>query len=334
MKPDRTAQRKSRIKKQDDYPCAQQRHVANSQAQALSGGFVSGRGSDSHTCGTQEWISRPRPMTPKARRHSNPPAPFASAKIIGASGTQELEVRRMQGRLLRQIVRSVRRLQSIVAASEAELDKGIDDFRNKKIVRFRISGSGQNRNSRGTKILFFMHSGSDWWGPDGKKLDEMSCEALVGKLRELSANKFPDSGFSAPTIEIIVTSNEGKRVEKGIDCEEWQMRTSPNGKLNRRSMSFLVGECRNCESRPRMSNPQWRERDSIVHSRVWLPEAQRALAPCRNFSRLEPIRGSSMNVPGRGQSRWGLQVCWGNELQMVWGSKVITLASSGSSGAR
>jgi hypothetical protein len=36
---------------------------------------------------------------------------------------------------------------------------------------------------------------SNWWGPDGKKLDEMSCEALVVKLRELSANKFPDSGF-------------------------------------------------------------------------------------------------------------------------------------------
>jgi hypothetical protein len=55
--------------------------------------------------------------------------------------------------------------------------------------------------------------GQDWW-LDGKKMDPIGVEALVDKVRELSATKFPDSGFAAPTIEIAVTSQEGKRTEK------------------------------------------------------------------------------------------------------------------------
>jgi len=37
---------------------------------------------------------------------------------------------------------------------------------------------------------------------------------LVSTLRDLAATKFIDSGFTAPQIEITVTSNSGKKVEK------------------------------------------------------------------------------------------------------------------------
>ncbi len=37
---------------------------------------------------------------------------------------------------------------------------------------------------------------------------------LVDKIRELSASKFLDSGFSAPVIDLTVTSSDGKKVEK------------------------------------------------------------------------------------------------------------------------
>jgi hypothetical protein len=33
-------------------------------------------------------------------------------------------------------------------------------------------------------------------------------------LRDLSANKFIDSGFATPMLSVAVTSNSGKRVEK------------------------------------------------------------------------------------------------------------------------
>ena len=49
---------------------------------------------------------------------------------------------------------------------------------------------------------------------DGKKLDDSSVQALLSKLRDLSAEAFPDSGFTAPMMEITVTSNDNKRIEK------------------------------------------------------------------------------------------------------------------------
>jgi hypothetical protein len=57
-------------------------------------------------------------------------------------------------------------------------------------------------------------SGSDWWGPDGKKLDDPTVQTLLSSIRSLSATKFPESGFAAPTLEITVVSNESKRTEK------------------------------------------------------------------------------------------------------------------------
>jgi hypothetical protein len=45
-------------------------------------------------------------------------------------------------------------------------------------------------------------------------MDAMSVGALTDKLRDLSASKFADKGFSTPSIEVIVTSLDGKRLEK------------------------------------------------------------------------------------------------------------------------
>jgi hypothetical protein len=45
-------------------------------------------------------------------------------------------------------------------------------------------------------------------------MDPLSVELLVTALRNLTANKFVDSGFATPLIAITVTSNGGKKVEK------------------------------------------------------------------------------------------------------------------------
>lgn len=139
--------------------------------------------------------------------------PFVSVKITGASGTQELEIRKMKDEYY---VKSsaVSGVYEVSSSLGAELDKGVDDFRNKKLFDFGSQDPNKIEIHDGPKSYFFTHFRSDWWGPDGQKLEEKSTEALVGKLRELSATKFPDSGFSAPIIEITVTSNESKRTEK------------------------------------------------------------------------------------------------------------------------
>ncbi len=48
-------------------------------------------------------------------------------------------------------------------------------------------------------------------------MDSTSVQALIDKLRDLSASKFVESGFTTPQVEITVVSNDGKRTEKVAD---------------------------------------------------------------------------------------------------------------------
>ena len=140
-------------------------------------------------------------------------APFVIAKISGASGTQVLELRKAKGDYYAK-TSVLPGVYKVPAAVGSGLDKSLDDFRNKKVFDFGFQDPNRVEIHEGAKSYFLTRSGSDWWGPDGKKLDEASVQALLGKLRDLSAETFPDSGFGAPVMEITVASNENKRVEK------------------------------------------------------------------------------------------------------------------------
>jgi hypothetical protein len=45
-------------------------------------------------------------------------------------------------------------------------------------------------------------------------MDSASVQSLIDKIRELSASKFIDSGYTTSALEVTVTSNDSKRVEK------------------------------------------------------------------------------------------------------------------------
>jgi len=139
--------------------------------------------------------------------------PFVTTKITGAFGEQQLEIRKLKDDYYARSS-ALPGVFKVSASLGSGLDKGIDNFRNKKLFDFGYGEPSKIEIHRGSESHFFTHSASDWWGPDAKKLDEMSCEILVTKLRELSAEKFPDSGFSSPVMEISVTSGDGKRVER------------------------------------------------------------------------------------------------------------------------
>ena len=94
------------------------------------------------------------------------------------------------------------------------VDKNVDDFRNKKLFDFGYDDPTKVELHDGTKAYFLTKGGQDWWSADSKKLDSASVQSLIDKIRELSASKFVDSGFTTPVIELTVTSNDGKRVEK------------------------------------------------------------------------------------------------------------------------
>jgi hypothetical protein len=94
------------------------------------------------------------------------------------------------------------------------MDKGLEDFRNKKLFDFGFSDPNKIEIHDGAKSYFLTKGGEDWWNASGKKLDAGSAQTVVEKIRDLSVSKFVDSGFTTPAIELTVTSNDGKRIEK------------------------------------------------------------------------------------------------------------------------
>jgi hypothetical protein len=140
-------------------------------------------------------------------------APYAAAKVTGVSGTQDLEVRKAKEDYYARssVVPGVYKVPATLAAS---LDKSLDDFRNKKVFDFGYGDVNKLEIHDGSKSYFATHSGSDWWGADGKKLDDAGVEALISNMRDLSAEKFPDSGFTTPVLEITVASDNSKKVDK------------------------------------------------------------------------------------------------------------------------
>jgi len=143
--------------------------------------------------------------------------PVATAKVTDESGTQELEVRKStagkdKGNFYAKSS-AVEGAYKIEAELGQALDKGLDDFRNKKVFDFSYSDPNKVELHDGSKAYFLTRNGDDWWS-NGKKMDTSTVQSLVSKLRDLSAQKFLESGFGNPTIEITVTYGEGKQVEK------------------------------------------------------------------------------------------------------------------------
>jgi hypothetical protein len=138
--------------------------------------------------------------------------PLATVTLTGDQGEQRLDVRKDNSDYYAKssLVDGVFKVDSSVGSA---LDKNLDDFRNKKLFDFGYQDPSKIEVHAGAKSWFLTRTGTDWWS-NGKKMDPSSVESLIGKLRDLSATGFPDSGFTAPAVEVAVTSDDGKRVTK------------------------------------------------------------------------------------------------------------------------
>jgi hypothetical protein len=139
-------------------------------------------------------------------------APIATAKVTDPSGTQQLQVRKDKDTYYAEssVVAGAYKVDSNLGSA---LDKSLEDFRNKKLFDFGYNDPTKIEMHNGAKSYYLMKGGSDWWS-NGKKMDADSVDTLVSDLRDLSADTFVDSGFNPPTIELTVTSDDGKRIEK------------------------------------------------------------------------------------------------------------------------
>jgi hypothetical protein len=136
-----------------------------------------------------------------------------TAKVTDAASTQELQIRRSKDDYYAKssVVPGIYKVPSPLGSG---LDKNVDDFRNKKLFDFGYEDPTKVELHDGAKAYFLTKGGQDWWSADSKKMDATSVQTLIDRIRELSATKFVDSGFTTPVIELTVTSNDGKRVEK------------------------------------------------------------------------------------------------------------------------
>jgi hypothetical protein len=138
----------------------------------------------------------------------------ATVKATDISGTQELQIRKNKDDYYAKSS-AVAGVHKVASSLGTSTDRSLEDFRNKKLFDFGFVDPDKIEIHDGAKSYFLTRGGSDWWS-NGTKMDESTVSPVVGAIRDLSATKFPDSGFAAPSIEITVTSDSGKRVEKAL----------------------------------------------------------------------------------------------------------------------
>jgi hypothetical protein len=136
----------------------------------------------------------------------------ATAKVTGAEGTLTLEVRKAKDDYYAKSS-SLEGAYKITKEIGDGLNKSLDDFRAKKVFDFGFSDPTRIEIKDGGMSKTIEKSGETWTS-GGKTMDSIAVQNLIDKLRDLAATKFVDSGFTTPTLEVTVTSNEGKRTEK------------------------------------------------------------------------------------------------------------------------
>ena len=138
--------------------------------------------------------------------------PVATVNLEGSTGKQSMEIREDDGNDYARSSAAPGTWQIDPAVGEA-VSRSVDSFRNKQLFDFGYTTDPDKIEVHdGAKALFLTRTATTWWSA-GTKMDYASVENLVSALHSLSAAKFVQAGFTAPTIRIIVTSNGGKQVE-------------------------------------------------------------------------------------------------------------------------
>ena len=138
--------------------------------------------------------------------------PVATARITDQDGPKTLDIRKLKDDYYAKssTLDGVYKVGKDLATS---LDKSVDDFRNKKLFDFGFNDPTRIEVTDGAKMVAYDKSGETWTSA-GKKIDSTSMQAFIDRLRDLSASKFADSGFTTPVVTISVVSNQGKHREK------------------------------------------------------------------------------------------------------------------------
>jgi hypothetical protein len=139
-------------------------------------------------------------------------APIANMKATDASGSQELQVRKAIGGYYAK-TSAMDGVYKVPNELGDAVNKDAEDFREKRVFDFAEEDPDKVELHDGSKGYFLTRNGEDWWS-DGKKMDPLSVQEFLRSIRTLTAAKFAPNGFSGAALSLVVTSKDGKRVEK------------------------------------------------------------------------------------------------------------------------
>jgi len=133
-------------------------------------------------------------------------------KVTDAKGTYELDVRMKDGNHFAR-GSSIAGIYKVPNDLATGLDVTIDSFRNKKLFDFGFNDPSkvEVKDDKGQSKVY-QKSGEKWMA-GSQEMDSVSIQSFVDKLRDLSAEKFQDSGFSSPVFEVKLTAKDGKIVD-------------------------------------------------------------------------------------------------------------------------
>ena len=140
-------------------------------------------------------------------------APIATVKATDASGSQELQIRKAAKDYYAKTT-AMEGVFKVPSELGDAVSKDAEDFREKRVFDFAEVDPDKVEMHDGPKAYFLTRSGEDWWSADGKKMDALSVQEFLRSIRGLTATKFETTGFSSPALSLVVTSKDGKRIEK------------------------------------------------------------------------------------------------------------------------
>ncbi|MBL8226894.1 MAG: DUF4340 domain-containing protein [Bryobacterales bacterium] len=133
------------------------------------------------------------------------------ARLTDAAGTHEIEVRKKENDYFAK-GSGIPGVYKVPNELGEGMNKGVDDFRNKKVFDFGFSDPSRIEVRIGSETKVYQKSGEKWM-LGNQQMDSVSVQSFVDKLRDLSAVSFEEGGVSNPAIEIKLTAKEGKLVD-------------------------------------------------------------------------------------------------------------------------
>jgi hypothetical protein len=143
-------------------------------------------------------------------------AVVALAVVTDSSGSQAIEVRQDKDNNYYARSSAVAGVYKVAADTGEGLNKGLDDFRNKKLFDFGFANPRmiEIKNGAGAPVTYT--NTGDKWTAGPKNIDNSSVQNLIDKLRDLSASKFVEQGGGQPVFEASVESKGSGKIERVI----------------------------------------------------------------------------------------------------------------------